>query len=393
MSERRYSDKYLRRRAEAKRRRKRRNAAIAGVSAAAAIVVVIVAVALGTAGKSGKQNEDPSKGDVAAVVSEESAAAQNSQQNETGEGEADGEQTEADATTDDAATRKRNEAVKEAEALAVQYDYDGALKVLDTLQGTDGNEKVSALKESIKVKKDKLVATSPQEVTHVFFHSLIADPSRGFSLTGNSGWDAGTPGFCQWMTTVSEFDKMMEEMYKNGYVLVSLYDMVDISTDDDGTEYISPKDIYLPEGKKPFVMSVDDVSYYHSYDNRGCASKMIVGKDGKPTCEYIDGDGKTLTGSYDCVPRLDDFLEKHPDFSYKGAKGTIALTGYNGILGYRTDYCYRDGTDLLEDQEAWLKAHPEFDWDKECAEAKKVADAIKEDGWTFASHTWGHIRI
>ena len=24
---------------------------------------------------------------------------------------------------------------------------------------------------------------------------------------------------------------------------------------------------------------------------------------------------------------------------------------------------------------------------------KKVADAIKADGWKFASHTWGHIRI
>lgn len=24
---------------------------------------------------------------------------------------------------------------------------------------------------------------------------------------------------------------------------------------------------------------------------------------------------------------------------------------------------------------------------------EKVADAIKADGWTFASHTWGHIRV
>ena len=37
--------------------------------------------------------------------------------------------------------------------------------------------------------------------------------------------------------------------------------------------------------------------------------------------------------------------------------------------------------------------HPDFDYDKECEEAKKVADAIKADGWKFASHTWGHIRI
>ena len=30
---------------------------------------------------------------------------------------------------------------------------------------------------------------------------------------------------------------------------------------------------------------------------------------------------------------------------------------------------------------------------KNVKKQKKVADAIKADGWKFASHTWGHIRI
>ena len=62
-------------------------------------------------------------------------------------------------------------------------------------------------------------------------------------------------------------------------------------------------------------------------------------------------------------------------------------------VGYRTDGDYKTREDLTDDQVAWLDAHPDFDWDKECEEAKKVADAIKADGWTFASHTWGHIRV
>lgn len=90
---------------------------------------------------------------------------------------------------------------------------------------------------------------------------------------------------------------------------------------------------------------------------------------------------------------MDAFLEEHPDASYHGAKGTVALTGYNGILGYRTDIAYKTRQNLAEDQEAYLAANPDFDWDAEVAEAKKVAEAIKEDGWDFASHTWGHIRI
>jgi hypothetical protein len=83
-------------------------------------------------------------------------------------------------------------------------------------------------------------------------------------------------------------------------------------------------------------------------------------------------DGSVVTGPYDMVPILDDFVEKHPDFSYKGAKGIIALTGYEGSLGYRTN----DPTS------------PTYEQDKETV--KKVAEAMKANGWEFASHTWGH---
>lgn len=364
--------------------RKRRNSIItalivAGAFIAALIIVINLALNDGNKGKGGSDDK---------VASSETTG-NDSKDNENKDNK------DGTVSQNEPAAGSKEAILKKAEAMAVQYDYDGAIELLGTAEGAETDADIKAMIEDLEDKKSDLVGTAPQEVTHVFFHSLIVDPERGFSLTGNSSWDRLTPGFCQWMTTVSEFDKMMQQMYDEGYVLVSLYDMVDIKKDADGTEHISPKKIYLPEDKTPFVMSIDDVSYYHSYDNRGGASKMIVGEDGRPTCEYVDADGKTHVGSYDVVPRLDDFLDEHPDFSYKGAKGTIALTGYNGILGYRTDFCYRDKIedDLLDDQIAWLNENPDFDWEKECAEAKKVADAIKEDGWTFASHTWGHIRI
>ena len=367
------------------RRRKRKNNIIAGlIFAAIFIAALILVINLASAG--GKKKDD--KSEDSKVASESTA------QESKGGDNKDGDKKDSSAGKD-SNSEEKGDVISQAEALAVQYDYDGAIELLEKAEASETNAEISSKIEELKAKKEKLVATTPQNVTHVFFHSLIVDPERGFSTTGNSSWDRLTPGFCQWMTTVSEFDKMMEQMYEGGYVLVSLYDMVDIEKTPDGTEHITGKSIYLPEGKTPFVMSVDDVSYYHSYDGRGAASKMIIGENGKPTCEYIDADGKTLVGSYDVIPRLDDFLEKHPDFSYKGAKGTIALTGYNGILGYRTDFCYRDKNedDLLEDQIAWLKDNPDFDWEKECEEAKKVAQCIKDDGWTFANHTWGHVRI
>ena len=240
----------------------------------------------------------------------------------------------------------------------------------------------------LEAEKSTMVPVDMTQVTHIFYHSLVVDPERGFA-----GNDSAAAGFKQWMTTVDEFNKITQAMYDNGYVLVDLHDLVTQTTDDNGNVHFTPNQIMLPEGKKPFVLSLDDLSYYHSYDGRGTASKMVLDENGKPTCEYIQADGTTVTGAYDCVPLLDQFLEEHPDGAYHGARGTIALTGYNGILGYRTDIAYKTGENLTEDQRAWLDAHPDFDWEKECEEAKKVAQAIKDTGWNFASHTWGHIRV
>ena len=236
--------------------------------------------------------------------------------------------------------------------------------------------------------KDACVRVDINQVTHIFYHSLVVDPQKAFFQDNKQ-----TEGFCEWMTTVEEFNRITQQMYDNGYVLVALHDLVKQTVDENGTVHFTEGDIYLPEGKKPYVLSLDDLSYYHSYDGRGIATKMVIDENGKPTCEYTQDDGTVVTGAYDCVPLMDQFLEEHPDAAYHGAKGTIALTGYDGILGYRTDSAYRTRENLSDDQVKWLEEHPDFDWEKECEEAKKVADAIKADGWTFASHTWGHIRI
>ena len=350
---------------------------IMGVLLLALIVIVIIAVRCVGGDDSGDTN---SSGIV------ESTLDDGSDNNSAAEDTAESEETGGEAGVG-------VDIVSQAKAKAAQYDYDGAIELLQSSGNPEKDSTVSALISEYENQRNNLVATSPYNVTHIFFHSLVVDPSRTFSITDNATWNKGTVGFCKWMTTVDEFNATIQQMYDRGYVLVSIYDLVEETVDENGTVHMTSKNIYLPEGKKPFVLSLDDLSYYHSYDGRGTASRMIVGDDGKPTCEYVNADGVTQQGSYDCVPLLDDFIEQHPDFSYKGAKGIIALTGYNGILGYRTDYCYRDRVDLTSDQSAWLNAHPDYNWEQECAAAKEVADCLREDGWLFASHTWGHIRV
>lgn len=255
-----------------------------------------------------------------------------------------------------------------AKRLADGYDYDSAITLLkeDPLSQTD--QRVADAIASYEEVKTTLVPFEITEVTHVFFHSLVVDNSKAFD------GDARSNGYNQMMTTVSEFEKILQSMYDRGYVLVRLRDMAYETTAEDGTKGFTRGSIMLPEGKKAFVMSQDDVCYYEYMAGDGFADRMVIGEDGKPTCEIKLDDGTVVTGAYDLVPILEKFIQKHPDFSYKGARAVLAFTGYNGILGYRTAASYSDSPTYQEDRQA----------------ASAVAQCLRDNGWELASHSWGH---
>ena len=287
--------------------------------------------------------------------------------------------------------QKREKKIAEAKFLALTYDYDAAIEMLKSIKDYEVLEEVQNLITQIEEEKAECVPVNMEEVTHIFYHSLIVDTERAFA---NHDTDNQAIGNNQWMTTIEEFNKITQEMYDRGYVLVSIHDLIEVTQDESGNTVYKPATILLPKGKKAFVLSIDDVSYYHAYDGYGYATKLVVDENGKVMNEYTDAEGNTTIGAYDVVPLMDQFIEEHPDASYRGAKGIIALTGYNGVLGYRTDETYDlSNPDCDIHQQAWIKAHPDFTLENERAEAKKVADAMKENGWEFGSHTWGHLRV
>ena len=293
---------------------------------------------------------------------------------------------------EEAELNARKEVIKEAEAMTVNYDYDGAIGLLQSQKNYQKDAQIMKEIAALTEAKSKLEAKDPTKIPHIFFHSLIVDTSRAFDV---DKWGAEeVAGINAWMTTTDEFDKIMQQMYDNGYILVKMRDLVTETKDADGTVHFEPNDsLLLPADKKPFVLSIDDWSYYHTYTGRGYGSKAVLDKNGDVKVLYTDADGKDHIGDYDVVPRLNSFVKEHPDFSYRGARGLIAMTGYNGVFGYRTDVAYKTGEKLGSDQKEWLDQHPDFDWDQEVADAKKVADAVKKEGWEFASHTWGHLSV
>lgn len=281
--------------------------------------------------------------------------------------------------------------IEEADLMAMQYDYDGAMELLKGMEGYAEDTELQAKVAEYEATKASCVPVNIEEVTHIFYHSLVVDPERGF---GNQANDNQCIGNNQWMTTIPEFNDITQEMYDRGYVLVSIHDLYEETVDANGNTIFEPATILLPEGKKAFVLSLDDLSYYHSYDNYGYAARLIIDENGDVVNEYYDADGNLHIGAYDCVPLLDQFVEEHPDASYRGAKGIVALTGYNGVLGYRTDESYSKGHKYCDPHmERWMDAHPDFTIESERAAAKEVADAMKANGWEFASHTWGHLRV
>ena len=173
--------------------------------------------------------------------------------------------------------------ISEADLLASGFDYDGAMEKLDLLMPEySETEAVKAAMERYEKGRSELLPYSDiYSVTHIFFHTLILDSSLAFY------GDYKEDGYNQYMTTVSEFKKILDEMYKRGYILVDIHDLAALSEQEDGSLKMTPKTLMLPEGKIPFVMSQDDVCYYTYMTGDGFASKIVVGEDGNPTCEYL----------------------------------------------------------------------------------------------------------
>ena len=253
-----------------------------------------------------------------------------------------------------------------AKQLALGYYYEEAIAILREVPEEFSQDKeVTEAIENYTQAMDSFVPYE-QPVRHIFFHSLIVDTSRAFD------GDYMSNGYNYWMTTVDEFYAILEELYANQYLLIDIHELCKEVTDENGEVKLVAAQPLVPEGKIPLVLSVDDVSYYDYMEHDGFAKKLLLDENGDVKNLYIDKDGTEHIGDYDVMPILDTFVKEHPDFSLRGAKGIIAATGYEGTLGYRVNQLESDTIET--DREA----------------VKSIAARLKETGWLFASHGYGH---
>lgn len=239
--------------------------------------------------------------------------------------------------------------------------------------------KEESKKENAEIQEEIPMETvDTQNVLHLSFLSLIADPDTAFGQEN----EQSSSVLDQSRLTVDEFNQILQQLYDQGYVLVSLTDLAEFG--EEGV--MTVKELQLPQGKKPLLISQQNVSYDLEYSGQGFASRLIIDDNGKITSERIQSDGTMITGAYDIVPCVDEFIEEHPDFSHNGAKGILGLTGYNGILGYRTE-------EALASSEGnkYASKYGVFDTAEETEAVKPIITALKNEGWVFACNGYGNI--
>lgn len=216
-------------------------------------------------------------------------------------------------------------------------------------------------------------ATLPaSQVLHLSFSVLAIS-------TENTAANTSTP------LTVASFQTLLEKLYSENYVLVDIDDMKD-------------GQVSLPEGKHPLIISEYNVNY--DPEDTQHAIRMVLDAQGYLTSEYMDSEGKISTNAMDVVPLTDSFVAEHPDFSYNGARGIIAVNGSKSVLGYQVTDGALDkqsetdikiegikpagGEEVASSSQTEDLTSTSGDQDPATASLRKVAAKLKEEGWHIA---------
>lgn len=261
----------------------------------------------------------------------------------------------------------KNILINDANEYANNGDYAQALNLLKSkVQYYNNDENIlNLIAYNENQIKNKNLVTYDGEIEHLFTHCLLAFPEMALNPKNNMSKD-----FDRDCLTPSEFKKILLSLYNNNYILVdinSIYENVD--------GIYKKKTLYLPKNKKPLIFSFDDCNYDSKKRNKGMVDKIILDRNNK-LATYTSKQTIADRVSYDneFIPILEQFVKTYPDFSHNGAKGLICLTGYDGILGYRTQKS--NATSRYE-----------------IKKAQEVVNALKKSGWQFACHSYGHYHM
>ena len=146
----------------------------------------------------------------------------------------------------------------QAESYAKNYDYQAAIDAINSFTGdiTAYPNLLDKMSEYENLKSKLVLWNDPGQVVNLSFQVLVADSTRAYKdRTYASAYNKN-------FVTITEFPKILDELYANNYILVSLDDVYESQTDANGNITYRPKHLYLPAGKKPLTITQTQVNYY-----------------------------------------------------------------------------------------------------------------------------------
>ena len=274
----------------------------------------------------------------------------------------------------------------EGERMLERYKFYSAEKLFSNL--------AAIFPEDDKIRSDLLVATGHTTKTveyrgHVevlCVRSLIANTDTAFGVEFGKG-DTGL------YLTANEFNQILENLYQKGYVLVDPENMM--SATDPG--FILERNLTIPEGKKPLVIIIENLSYDPTAYVCGTCRRLVL-NDEKQVCGEYTVKGKdgaedaVVNRTAEAIGILDVFVSNHIDFTYDGSKGIVSIGGHDSCFGYVVD---REQIKVRNAQLHTANLPQEEYTDAEIENnrnaVKAIVERLKDTGWKFASCTYGYL--
>jgi hypothetical protein len=286
---------------------------------------------------------------------------ENNEPVETPKMKAEREQRESE----EALAQQKEELLAEAEALAEGYQYESAIALLEDSDIMQEEEAAATAISNYQKQIDSMYAYDGK-IVHFCFTNLVVDTDRAFD------GDEYSYIYKQNMITLDEFTNILNSLYEDGYILINIHDLATETDGTNGTVDMEESLPVIPEGKKPMILSVENLDYSSVRNGDGVATRLALDAEGEVGAVYTDDEGHDKTGAYDVVPVLEQFIEEHPDFSFKGARGIISVSGANGVFGYQIE----EGTSA--------------DYEENIKTVKQIAQKLREDGWDFAAQGYSY---
>ncbi len=313
---------------------------------------------------------------------------ENNEPVETPKMQAEREQREAETELEE----EKQQVYDEADLLAQGYFYDEAIDLLENTEILEGDDRTDAAVRGYETARDDMTVYSG-DVVHLNFPNLIVDTS--LAIDG----DNSSQTYAQNLITLEEFEAILDQLYQNNFILIDIHDLADEIWDGYGDVQMTKADLILPAGKRPLVLSVENLNYASVLAGDGVATRLVLDESGEVAAVYTDAYGAEQTGAYDVVPVLEQFISEHPDFSFRGARGVIGLSGRYGAFGYEiADEKKKDdngnagendgGGDDEEEENVDADKQEIYESNREIV--RSIAECLLDDGWTFASEGYSY---